>query len=73
VTDEQDEIESFDRLLQDYSITMVQTRTLNVDPAEYFAAVGRPTRPTVGMAAWLARLASRFPHVRVGNFTRGFG
>ena len=73
VTDEHDEIESFDRLLRDYSITMVQTRTLNVDPAEYFAAVGRPVRPSVGMATWLARLASEFPNVRVGNFTRGFG
>ena len=73
VTDEADEIESFDRLLQDYSITMVQTRTLNVDPAEYFAAVGRPARPTVGMATWLQRLSSQFPDIRVGNFTRGFG
>jgi pyruvate-formate lyase-activating enzyme len=73
VTDEADEIESFDGLLQDYSITMVQTRTLNVDPAEYFAAVGRPVRPTVGMAAWLKRLSSQFPDIRVGNFTRGFG
>jgi pyruvate-formate lyase-activating enzyme len=73
VTDEQDEIESFDRLLQDYSISMVQTRTLNVDPAEYFAAVGRPALPTVGMATWLARLASQFSNIRVGNFTRGFG
>jgi pyruvate-formate lyase-activating enzyme len=73
VTDEHDEIESFDRLLHDYSITMVQTRTLNVDPAEYFAAVGRPAHPTVGMAKWLSRLASQFPNVRIGNFTRGFG
>jgi hypothetical protein len=52
---------------------MVQTRTLNVDPAEYFAAVGRPARPTVGMATWLKRLSSQFPDIRVGNFTRGFG
>jgi molybdenum cofactor biosynthesis enzyme MoaA len=73
VTDDQDEIEHFDRLLRDYSISMVQTRTLNVDPAEYFAAVGRPTRPTIGMTSWLARLATQFPNVRVGNFTRGFG
>jgi pyruvate-formate lyase-activating enzyme len=73
VTNDADEIESFDRLLRDFSISMVQTRTLNVDPAEYFAAVGRPARPTTGMAAWLARLASEFPTVRIGNFTRGFG
>ncbi|HEY5094034.1 MAG TPA: radical SAM protein [Candidatus Eremiobacteraceae bacterium] len=73
VTDEAEEMKSFERLLDAYSISMVQTRTLNVDPAEYFAAVGRPAQPTLGMAAWLTRLASEFPNVRVGNFTRGFG
>jgi wyosine [tRNA(Phe)-imidazoG37] synthetase (radical SAM superfamily) len=73
VTDEQDEIGSFEVLLNDYSISMVQTRTLNVDPAEYFAAVGRPVRPPIGMDAWLSRVASKFPSVRIGNFTRGFG
>jgi len=73
VTDEADEMKSFERLLTAYSISMVQTRTLNVDPAEYFAAVGRPAHPTPGIAAWLTRLASEFPNVRVGNFTRGFG
>ena len=73
VTDDADEMKSFDRLLRDFSISMVQTRTLNVDPAEYFAAVGRPAQPTLGMGAWLSRLASEFPTLRLGNFTRGFG
>ena len=73
VTDAPDEIRSFEVLLNDYSISMVQTRTLNVDPAEYFAAVGRPAQQPVGMDAWLARLAANFPNVRIGNFTRGFG
>jgi hypothetical protein len=52
---------------------MVQTRTLNVDPARYLAAVGRPKRRPVGMRAWLRWLRREFPAVRVGNFTRGFG
>jgi pyruvate-formate lyase-activating enzyme len=73
VTDDAGEMKSFDQLLRDFSISMVQTRTLNVDPAEYFAAVGRPAQPTLGMAAWLTRLASEFPTLRLGNFTRGFG
>jgi pyruvate-formate lyase-activating enzyme len=73
VTDDPAEMECFDRLLRGYSINMVQTRTLNVDPAEYFAAVGRPSRPPVGMAAWLAWLSAEFPMVGIGNFTRGFG
>ncbi len=73
VTDDPDEIEAFDALLAAFPIAMVQTRTLNVDPAIYFAAVGRPKREPIGIAAWLERLARAFPSVRVGNFTRGFG
>jgi len=73
VTDDPDEMEAFAALLRGYPISMVQTRTLNVDPAVYFAAVGRPTRKPVGMRAWLAQLAREFPKVSIGNFTRGFG
>jgi hypothetical protein len=46
---------------------MVQTRTLNIDPARYFAAVGRPETRPLGMRDALARIESR--GVRVGNFT----
>jgi len=73
VTDDPDEMEAFSALLRAYPISMVQTRTLNVDPAVYFAAIGRPTHKPIGMRAWLARLAREFPKVRIGNFTRGFG
>lgn len=73
VTDEPDEMGAFGALLRAHPITMVQTRTLNVDPAAYFAAVGRPKRKPVGMRAWLAWLAEEFPKLRIGNFTRGFG
>lgn len=73
VTDDPDEIEAFGALLRDYRIGMVQTRTLNVDPAAYFAAVGRPRRTPIGMRAWLRRLRTDFPSLRIGNFTRGFG
>jgi pyruvate-formate lyase-activating enzyme len=73
VTDDPEEMEAFGALLRDVPIAMVQTRTLNVDPAVYFAAVGRPKRTPLGMRAWLRWLAESFPHVRVGNFTRGFG
>lgn len=73
VTDDIQEIESFGRLLREYEIRMVQTRTLNVDPATYFAAVGRPQRKPLGMRQWLGWLRNDFPNVKVGNFTRGFG
>jgi wyosine [tRNA(Phe)-imidazoG37] synthetase (radical SAM superfamily) len=73
VTDDPDEMSAFAEMLRAYPISMVQTRTLNVDPAVYFAGVGRPKRKPIGMRAWLAWLAREFAHVRIGNFTRGFG
>src|SRR5215472_104021 len=73
VTDDPDEMSAFAEMLKAYPISMVQTRTLNVDPAVYFAAVGRPEKKPIGMRAWLAWLAREFPHLRIGNFTRGFG
>lgn len=73
LTDADAEVQEFARLLHDFPIAMVQTRTLNVDPASYFAAVGRPTSAPMGMRSWLAWIRKEFPAVKVGNFTRGFG
>lgn len=73
VTDDPDEMETFAALLRTQPIAMVQTRTLNVDPAVYFAVVGRPKRKPIGMRDWLAWLAREFLDVQIGNFTRGFG
>ena len=73
VTDDAEEVEALGALLREFPISMVQTRTLNVDPGVYFSAVGRPRRKPVGMRNWLAWLAREFPNVRRGNFTRGFG
>jgi pyruvate-formate lyase-activating enzyme len=73
VTDDPEEMEAFAALLDAHAIAMVQTRTLNVDPQTYFAAVGRPQREPAGMRRWLAWMKKTFPRVRLGNFTRGFG
>jgi pyruvate-formate lyase-activating enzyme len=73
ITDAEPEMSAFGEMLHKFPIEMVQTRTLNVDPETYFAAVGRPQRATVGMRAWFDWLAAEFPGVRIGNFTRGFG
>jgi pyruvate-formate lyase-activating enzyme len=73
VTDAAEEVEAFEHALRAFPIAMVQTRTLNVDPAIYFSAVGRPATRPMGMRAWLAWLRREFPTLRVGNFTRGFG
>jgi wyosine [tRNA(Phe)-imidazoG37] synthetase (radical SAM superfamily) len=73
VTDDPEEMAAFESLLKSAPISMVQTRTLNVDPGVYFGAVGRPRAKPIGMRSWLAWLAREFPRVRIGNFTRGFG
>lgn len=65
VTDDEEEVEAMETFLREVPVAMVQTRTLNVDPEWYFAAVGRPRRP-VGMHRALERVSQL---VAVGNFT----
>ncbi|GAC1495709.1 MAG: radical SAM protein [Vulcanimicrobiaceae bacterium] len=67
VTDDVREVEAADAFLRGVPVTMVQTRTLNIDPDRYFAAVGRPETAPVGMRTALYRIAQA--GVRVGNFT----
>jgi pyruvate-formate lyase-activating enzyme len=67
VTDAVDELEASDAFLRSVPVTMVQTRTLNIDPARYFAAVGRPRVAPLGMREAIRRIEARGVHV--GNFT----
>lgn len=66
VTDDEAELAAMERLLDDVRVDMIQTRTLNIDPEWYFAAVGRPVGP-LGMRRAIAAIRAR--GVRVGNFT----
>lgn len=66
VTDDCEEVEAMWSLLRETPVDMVQTRTLNIDPEWYFAAVGRPKAP-IGMRAAIERI--RAAGVRIGNFT----
>lgn len=65
VTDDEAEVAAMEAFLRETPVSMVQTRTLNIDPAVYFAAVGRP-RTVLGMRRAIERIAR---HARVGNFT----
>jgi pyruvate-formate lyase-activating enzyme len=65
VTDDADEVEAMEAVLRDVAVTMVQTRTLNIDPQAYFGAVGRPKAP-LGMRRAIESIARL---TRVGNFT----
>ncbi len=66
VSDDRAEIEAAEAALATLRVDMVQTRTLNIDPEVYFAAVGRPDEP-LGMRIALERIAAR--GVALGNFT----
>ncbi len=66
VTDDEEEIAAMSAFLREVPVAMVQTRTLNIDPEWYFAAVGRPTNP-LGMRYAIETIRAR--HVTVGNFT----
>jgi pyruvate-formate lyase-activating enzyme len=65
VTDDEEEVAAMETFLRDSPVAMVQTRTLNIDPAIYFDAVGRPRAP-IGMRPAIERLRELG---RVGNFT----
>ncbi len=66
VTDDAQEIDAMTAFLREVPVAMIQTRTLNIDPAWYFDAVGRPREP-LGMRRAVA--AIRDARVAVGNFT----
>ena len=65
VTDDEEEVAAMECFLRASPVSMVQTRTLNIDAFVYFEAVGRPKR-VIGMRGAIERIA-RF--ARVGNFT----
>ncbi len=67
VTDDPAELAAAEAFLAEVPVRMVQTRTLNIDPERYFAAVGRPSATPLGMREALRRIAAH--GARVGNFT----
>lgn len=65
VTDDEEEMAAMEAFLLATPVSMVQTRTLNIDPTVYFDAVGRP-RGVIGMRRAIERIGG---FSRVGNFT----
>ena len=66
VTDDAQEVAAMTAFVREVPVTMIQTRTLNIDPEWYFDAVGRPREP-IGMRRAIE--AIRGANVAVGNFT----
>jgi pyruvate-formate lyase-activating enzyme len=67
VTDDVREIAAMRAFLEAHPVSLIQTRTLNIDPEVYFRTVGRP-QEAVGMLTALEEI--RKLDIRVGNFTR---
>jgi pyruvate-formate lyase-activating enzyme len=66
VTDDEAELAAMEDFLLRHPVSLIQTRTLNIDPDVYFERVGRPHNP-LGMRVALERI--RACGVAVGNFT----
>jgi pyruvate-formate lyase-activating enzyme len=66
VTDDPAEVAAAEEFLRAHPVTMIQTRTLNIDPEIYFARVGRPAAP-LGMREALERIERL--GIALGNFT----
>ena len=67
VTDDLREVTAMRAFLEAHPVSLIQTRTLNIDPEVYFATVGRP-QDTIGMLAALQEI--RKLNIGIGNFTR---
>jgi molybdenum cofactor biosynthesis enzyme MoaA len=66
VTDDPAEVDAAEAFLRANPVSMIQTRTLNIDPEIYFARVGRPEAP-LGMREALERIERL--GISLGNFT----
>jgi pyruvate-formate lyase-activating enzyme len=66
VTDDPAEVDAAEAFLRANPVSMIQTRTLNIDPEIYFARVGRPEAP-LGMREALERMERL--GISLGNFT----
>jgi MoaA/NifB/PqqE/SkfB family radical SAM enzyme len=73
VTDREGEVEALERLVREYQVDQVQTRSLCIDPLQYMevarerGAGGEP----IGIRALLRRLKAARPGLIIGNFARG--
>ncbi|MCE1247389.1 MAG: radical SAM protein [Firmicutes bacterium] len=69
VNDKEDEKTAFFRLLEEYSIDMIQFRNLNIDPDYYFRFMPAPAGRTAGVRKYIEEIREKFPQVVIGNFS----
>jgi pyruvate-formate lyase-activating enzyme len=68
ISDQEEEILALLDFLQDTRPNFIQMRNLNMDPDLYLNAVGRPSRPGVGVDRLMEMVHARFPAIRFGYF-----
>ncbi len=69
LTDRKEEYEALSDLVDKLGIDMIQFRNLNIDPDILVQALPGSGQEAIGIGALVQGLRTRFPHVRLGNFS----
>jgi wyosine [tRNA(Phe)-imidazoG37] synthetase (radical SAM superfamily) len=69
VTDEEEEVETIIRLIDETGIDLIQMRNLNIDPVWYLKEIGyRTSGRRLGMLEMMERIRTSHPQVKFGYF-----
>ncbi|MCD4785529.1 MAG: radical SAM protein [Candidatus Eremiobacteraeota bacterium] len=69
INDREEERDAFFKFLEEYKIDMIQIRNLNIDPDYYFEIMGHPGGKSIGVKKYLDEIKSKFPDIKIGNFS----
>lgn len=67
-TDTEAEFSALNSLLSSFSVDMIQTRNINIDPEWYSEVLNLKDSKTSGMRNWLNRINRLYPDVQFGYF-----
>ncbi len=69
LTDEYEEVERLERLIEELGLDLIQLRNHNIDPDWYLKEIGYDySGRRMGITAMVRRLRERFPNLRFGYF-----
>jgi len=66
--DQPGEVESLEKLLQEYQIDMIQWRNLNIDPEWYWETMKPVNQEGVGIDQMITKIRAKFPDLHHGYF-----
>jgi len=70
ITDQKHEVEALCDLIQKTNPHLIHFKNLNIDPAFYLAALGKPSVPGIGIGNLKKILQKEFPRLKFGYFNR---